>query len=105
MIELKPSNKSVNVEYTLGDAFSFTLKFKEKLKEDVKVILEVSPGGGKPLITKEYIPNGDSVNILLAEEDVKKLQVARSHMYRIMLVSEDKKASIVSGNIKLKWGV
>lgn len=102
MIDLKSTANGIKIDYTLGDTFKFVLKGPARFKDGTKALLEISPGGGEPLISKEYIPNANVIEVSLTDEEASRLKVSRNHLFKIVLVSNDNKKSIVSGNIKIK---
>ena len=105
MIELKPMPGGIHIEYPVGDTFKFTLKAPKRFKEGTKVRFEVSPNGGRALISKEYKPTSNKVDITLTELEAGALSISRNHLYKIFLVSENATSTVVCGTIKIKWGV
>jgi hypothetical protein len=105
MLELKKENDGIKIDYTIGETFRFTIKTPKRFKEGTKIRFDVSPNGGKSIISKEFIPNGNEVTITLTEEDTELLKISRMHYYKVFASSEDITSVIVYGTIKIKWGV
>jgi hypothetical protein len=100
--ELTKTANGIKIEHILSTTFNFTLKFDGKFKENTKVLFEISPGGITPIVSKPFFPVGNSVDISLTDEEENRLRVSRNHLYKLFLVSENKKVCILSGNIKIK---
>ncbi|MBQ8588351.1 MAG: hypothetical protein IJ454_03060 [Clostridia bacterium] len=102
MIELNPMPGGIRIDYPAGDTFKFTLKAPKRFKDSTVVRFEISRSGGMPFVSKEYTPNGNRVDISLNDTESQMLLLARSHMYKILFVSGNNTARVVSGNIKIK---
>ena len=102
MIELKPSNDGIVIEYPAGDSFKITLKSSKCFKEGTLVRFEISRGGGVPFLCKNYTPNKNTVDITLGDAESQTLLFARAHVYRLFFVFGENTTRVLSGTIKIK---
>ena len=107
MIKFKETENRLDIEYTKGDTFEFTVISTDYIPEGSYMRLQISLDGYMDdIIIEKSIPVKDNVFVVLLEEqftDLLKLNRVYQHRFTFYDVT-GRKITTISGNLIIKWG-
>lgn len=107
MLTIKETKTGINIEYSKGDTFEFTISSEEVIPDGTTMRLQISPNGDTDdvLIEKTYSLKDNRFYITLDKSDISKLDINHLYQYRLTLFAIDGSIMTnVSGNLLVKWG-
>lgn len=93
------------ISYTAGDSFLFCVGAEDGFAEGTRLYFQVAENESADyLINKTFALAGDGFEIVLTEEERKKLSIG-NYIYKLVVVdAEDVVITRKSGELIVKWG-